>query len=304
MRTIIERAAGAGPGPRGSLTPYLFEAPALLLTIVVLLVPMLYALGLSFFQYSLAHPDNTPFVGFRNYHDVLTQSGFLLSVWITVLYTVGAVLLEFVLGLAFALLMNREMRLQGVVRTILLLPLFLTPIVVGLIWTLLYTPGDGVLSQAVAIMGFGQNVGFLGQPATALLAVIIVDVWQATPFIFLILLAGLQSLPSHVFEAAAIDGASSWQTLTWVTLPMLKPLILIALIIRSMDAFRSFDTIYVLTGGGPGVLTQVLSLTVYYLAFQTYDLGLASAASYVVLFLVLIFSGIFIREMRRGQGGV
>ena len=295
-------SASIGRSRRPSLTPYVFAAPALVLTVVVLFLPMIYAFGLSFFQYSIARPrPNPPFVGLSNYADVLVHSGFVFSVWVTIVYTLVAVALEFGLGLAFALLLNREFRLQGVVRTLLMLPLFLTPIVVGLIWTLIYTPNNGVLSATIAALRLGGPTAWLGEPSTAMPAVILVDVWQNTPFMFLVLLAGLQSLPPHVYEAAAIDGASSWQTLVNVTLPMLKPLILVALIIRGMDAFRAFDTIYLLTGGGPGVLTQVISLTVYYIAFQTYDLGLSSAASFIVLVLVLGFSIFFVRELHHAQ---
>lgn len=287
-------------GARTPLTAYAFTVPALLLTIVILFVPMVYALRLSLYQYSLARPNDVHFVGLANYADVLRQGGLLFSIWITLVYTVVSVALEFLLGLAFALLLNREIRLQGIVRTLMMLPLFLTPIVVGLIWMLIYTPNRGILSEVTFLLGL-KPVAWLGLPLTALPAVILVDVWQTTPFMFLVFLAGLQSLPVHVYEAAAIDGANGWQTLLRVTLPMLKPLILVAVMIRGMDAFRSFDTIYLLTGGGPGVLTQVISLTVYYMGFQTYNLGLASAASYVVLVLVLLCSLYFVRELRRAQ---
>lgn len=299
------REAGRRAWPRAwtrhaTLTAHLFSAPALLLTIVILFVPMVYALRLSFYQYSLARPNDVHFIGLANYVDVLTHGGLLFSVWITLVYTVASVALEFLLGLAFALLLNRELRLQGIVRTLMMLPLFLTPIVVGLIWMLIYTPNRGILSEVTFLLGL-EPVAWLGLPLTALPAVILVDVWQTTPFMFLVFLAGLQSLPFHVYEAASIDGATGMQTLLRVTLPMLKPLILVAVMIRGMDAFRSFDTIYLLTGGGPGVLTQVISLTVYYMGFQTYNLGLASAASYVVLVLVLLCSLYFVRELRRAQ---
>ena len=197
--------------------------------------------------------------------------------------------------------MNREFRGQGVVRTVLMLPLFLTPSVVGLLFVRLYYPGDGLVPLFLSLFGLDHNFPLLGTRSTALPAIILMDVWRTTPFMFLVLLAGLQSLPQEVIEAAQIDGASAWQTLKSVTLPLLMPLILVALTIRGMDAFREFDTFMLLTGGGPGQATEVISMMAYILAFRAYDIGRASAVAWVILILVLGFSIFFVKKLRDMQ---
>jgi multiple sugar transport system permease protein len=266
-----------------------------------MLYPLAYSLWISFTGYSLSKPGQVPFVGLENYLWAIQNPGFGLSIWNTLVYTAGSVTLEFVLGLGFALLLNKEFPLQGIVRTILMLPLFLTPSIVALVFLFMYYPGEGVLPWLASHAGMPRAFPFLGDPRTAMLSLIVVDVWRTTPFMFLVLLAGLQSLPAEVLEAAAIDGASGWQTLRHITVPLLRPLILIAVTIRSMDAFREFDAIYLLTGGGPGQATEVISMLAYNTAFRYFDLGRASAVAYIILALVLGFSFFFVRKLREMQ---
>ncbi|MER3405006.1 MAG: sugar ABC transporter permease [Chloroflexota bacterium] len=283
------------------VVPYLFLTPALVLTVIIMFYPLGYSLWISFTGYSLSRPGQVPFVGLDNYVWAITSSSFALSIWNTIVYTVGSVTLEFLLGLGFALLLNTEFRGQGVVRTILMLPLFLTPSVVSLVFLFMYYPGEGVLPWLASFFGVPKAFPFLGDPRTAMISLILVDVWRTTPFMFLVLLAGLQSLPHDIMEAAAIDGASAWQTLRHVTLPLLSPLILVALTIRGMDAFREFDTIYLLTAGGPGQATEVISMLAYNAAFRYFDLGRASAIAYIILLLVLGFSLFFVKKLRDMQ---
>ena len=280
---------------------YLFLIPALVLTIVIMLYPLGFALVASFEHYELARPDEQAFVGLANYVWTIQDPTFFSSVFLTIVFTVAAVILEFLLGLGFALLLNREFRGQGIVRVILMLPLFLTPSVVGLMFLRLFSPGDGLFVQFLSIFGFDRNFPLLGSPSTALPSLILVDVWRTTPFMFIVLLAGMQAISPEVVEAAQIDGAASWQILRDVTLPLLTPLILIALTIRAMDAFREFDTFLILTGGGPGVATQVVSILAYILAFQSYDVGRSSAVAWVILLLVLAFSLFFVKKLRDMQ---
>lgn len=298
-RVSVKTPAIRHSSPR--LAPYFFIAPALILTATILLYPLVYSLAISFTGYSLSRPGQIPFVGLENYLWVIRHPAFLNSIFNTLMFTVGAVSLEFLLGLSFALLLNTEFPGQGIVRTILLLPLFLTPSIVALVFLFMYYPGEGVLPWLASFIGVPKAFPFLGDPRTAMISLILVDVWRTTPFMFLVLLAGLQSLPSEVLEAASIDGASSWQTLRYVTLPLLSPLILIALTIRSMDAFREFDTIYLLTGGGPGQATEVISMLAYNTAFRYFDLGRASAIAYVILLLVLFLSIFFVKRLRDMQ---
>lgn len=282
-------------------TGYLFLGPALLLTVAIMLYPLVFSLTASFQAYNLTRPDDRTYVGLENYVWTINAPSFLNSVGLTLLFTFVAVTLEFLLGLGFAMLLNREFRFQGIVRTIMMLPLFLTPSVVGLIFVRLYYPGDGLVPLFLTLFGFDRNFPLLASPSTALPSIILVDVWRTTPFMFLVLLAGMQSMPQEVIEAAQIDGASPWQILRGVTLPLLMPLILIALTIRGMDAFREFDTIMLLTGGGPGQATEVISMMAYLLAFRSYDIGRASAVAWVILLLVLGFSIFFVKKLRDMQ---
>jgi multiple sugar transport system permease protein len=282
-------------------TPYLFIGPSLLLTVLIMLYPLGYSLWISFTGYNLSRPGQAPFVGLDNYAWAITSPGFFGSIGTTLVYTVVAVGLEFLLGLGFALLLNREFRFQGIVRTLLMLPLFLTPSVVSLMFIFAFYPGEGVVPWLATFVGVPKGFPFFGDPRTAMASLIVVDVWRTTPFMFIVLLAGLQSLPQEIMEAAAIDGASGWQTLRRVTLPLLSPLILIALTIRGMDAFREFDSIYLLTGGGPGQMTEVISMLAYNTGFRYFDLGRASAVAYIILLLVLIFSIYFVKKLRDMQ---
>jgi multiple sugar transport system permease protein len=284
-----------------ALPGYLFLAPSLIVTVAIMLYPLVFSLWTSFESYQLARPDEREFIGLDNYLWTIQSANFLNSITVTLVFTVVAVSLEFLLGLALALLVNREFRGQGIVRTILMLPLFLTPSVVGLLFVRLYYPGDGLVPLFLSLFGLDNNFPLLGTRTTALPAIILMDVWRTTPFMFLVLLAGLQSLPQEVIEAAQIDGASAWQTLKSITLPLLMPLILVALTIRGMDAFREFDTFMLLTGGGPGQATEVISMMAYILAFRAYDIGRASAVAWVILILVLIFSVFFVRKLRDMQ---
>jgi len=280
------------------LDHYWLIAPSLLLTVSILLFPLAYSLYISFRSYNLSKPLDDKFVGLQNYLDNLTQGGLLASLWNTVVFTVGGVSLQFLLGLGFALLLNREFRGQGLIRTCFMLPLFLTPSIVALNWLFMFYPRFGVVPWLASFVGFPPSFPFLANTAWAMPALILVDVWRATPFMFLILLAGLQGLPQEALEAAAIDGANAWQTLRHVTLPILSPLIFIALTIRGMDAFREFDLIFLLTQGGPGVRTEVIGMYAYRTGFNYFDMGRASAMAYIILFLVLAFSVYFVKKLR------
>lgn len=284
-----------------AFTGYAFLVPSLILTVAIMLYPLAFALVASFQHYELARPDDRSFVGLDNYVWTFQVPTFFHSIWLTLVFTVVAVTLEFLLGLAFALLLNREFWGQGIVRTILMLPLFLTPSVVGLMFLRLYNPGDGLILQLLSLFGLDPNFPLLGSPSSALPSVIAVDVWRTTPFMFVVLLAGMQSISPEVVEAAQMDGATSWQILRNVTLPLLMPLILIALTIRGMDAFREFDTFLILTGGGPGEATEVISMLAYLLAFHSYDIGRSSAVAWVILLLVLVFSIFFVKKLRDMQ---
>jgi len=289
---------------RVRLEPYLLVAPSLVITVSVLFFPLAYALYASFIRFNLSRPTDTGFVGLQNYIDNVTQRELPNALINTLIFTVVGVSLQFALGLGFALLLQKEFKGHGFVRTCFMLPLFLTPSIVALNWSFMFYPRVGIIPWLATFVGFPPQFPFLATPAWAMAAIIFVDVWRTTPFMFLVLLAGLQGLPQEVLEAAAIDGANAWQVLRHVTLPILTPLILIAFSIRGMDAFREFDLVFVLTGGGPGRATEVIGMLAYRTGFNYYDMGRASAMAYIILALVLVLSLYFVKRMRETQSAL
>ncbi|BCV22469.1 carbohydrate ABC transporter permease [Moorella sp. Hama-1] len=279
----------------------LFIAPALLVTIATMILPLLYSMWLSFFNYSLLDVNNMQFVGIRNYIDLLANQFFKNSVAITAVYAAIATSIEAVLGMVFALLVNKMVKGQGVIRILVLIPMFITPVVVALIWRFLFHPELGFINYFLGTIGLNSKLTWLGDPRLALTSTILVDIWRGTPFMFLMFLAGIQSLPDDVYEAADIDGANSWTKFRYVTLPLLSPIILVSLIIRGMDALREFDTLFILTGGGPGNKTEVISLLAYRITFKNLDFGMGAAVSYAIFVLTVILCIVFVRYLQKLQ---
>lgn len=278
--------------------PYLLLAPSVLLLLAVSIYPLLYSARISLFTWRFGKEQD--FIGVGNYSMLLGDDKFWTSILITATFTLFAVSAEFLLGLGLALLLSGEMRLRSLFRTAFVLPMVVTPVVVGIVWRLLYLTDIGVVSFLSKAL-FGNGLNFLGTPELALPAVVVMDIWEWTPFMFLILLAGLQSLPLEPFEAVRVDGASALQTFRDLTLPMLRPVILVALLIRTMDAFTIFDQVFILTLGGPGTSTEVMSLFVYKTAFKFSLLGNAAAMIFVVLVIVMAISQIYIRLLRESN---
>jgi len=237
-------------------------------------------------------------VGVDNYALALTDEAFWDAVRVTVAYVVTTTGLELVLGFVLALVLARRMRGLGIVRTLLIIPMAMTPVVVGLTWRLLYTPPFGLVNWSAGLVGIDLPP-MLTDPVLAFVAVAVVDIWQWTPFMMLLMLAGLQSLPSEPFEAAAVDGASRLQSLRFLTVPMLKGIVLVALIFRGVDAFDTFDTIYVLTRGGPGTATQTLTMFDFFQAFRWFHFGYAAAVAVIMLALLWAVSFGAIRSIGR-----
>ena len=238
------------------------------------------------------------FVGADNYALAATDPTFWDAVRVSIVYVVATTGIELVLGFVLALVLSRKMRGLGIVRTLLIIPMAMTPVVVGLTWRLLYTPPFGLVNWSAGLVGLDLPP-MLTDPVLAFIAVVIVDVWQWTPFMMLLMLAGLQSLPDEPFEAAAVDGASRFQALRFLTIPMLKGIVLVALIFRGVDAFDTFDTIYVLTRGGPGTATQTLTMFDYFQAFRWFHFGYAAAVAVIMLVLLWAVSFGAIRSIGR-----
>lgn len=293
------------PAPRRhwlrQLEPALYIGPAFLILFVILVYPLGYSFWLSFHEWTLAgFVNGVPWVGLDNYLSLLAQKDFLNSLGMTFTFVISALALEFTLGMGVALLLNQSLFGRNLVRSLIFLPMMCTNVVIGLTWRLLFNYEYGIIDFYIRQIGL-PPVEWLSAPGVAMVAVILVDVWNTTSFVALMLLAGLQSLPEEPFEAARIDGASAWQTFTYLTLPMLRPAILVALLWRLIDTFRIFDVVYLLTAGGPARTTEMISLYVYTYGFKSFNLGYASAASYTMILIMLVLAGLLARSIGRSS---
>jgi multiple sugar transport system permease protein len=275
----------------------LMLAPAMLVLMALTIFPGIYMFVAATTRIS-PNPDIPwQFAGADNFFRLLTDNQFHVGLWNTLVFTVFAVGIEFLLGLGLALLLDRYIRRMNFLKTVLMLPMMLPPIAVAITWKLIYEPQFGVLNEIMFQLGLPLQA-WAGDVNLAMLSVIVADVWQWTPFIFLLMLAGLSSLPVEPYEAAAIDGASAWRQFWDLTLPFLKPVIAVALLLRIMDALRLFDLVFILTGGGPADRTKTLSLYIYQVAYRFADPSYAAAISLFVLFATVAFSTWFIKRMR------
>ncbi|MBW7885980.1 MAG: sugar ABC transporter permease [Caldilineaceae bacterium] len=277
---------------------WLLVLPTFAVMLVILALPLLFSLYLSFNKWDLTVvPSRIEWIGLTNYLRVLRDSETWRAIQFTFLYTVASVAGSFVIGLVLALLLNRAPVGRGLFAAILTLPMMMTPIVSGLVWRLLYNPTFGDINH---IFGLG-NLSWLGEIHLARIAVIVTTIWQSTPFIMILLLAGLQSLPEEPFEAALIDGASRWQSLRYVTLPLLMPTMMVALLIRTIFEFRAFDVIWILTTGGPAGSTETLSLLNFRISFRHFAVGEGAALSWIMLVITALISFGYIYFLYRAR---
>jgi multiple sugar transport system permease protein len=274
---------------------YLLLAPTIAVLFALTIYPLIYSIKISL----QGESGNWTILNFTR---LVSDQFFLTALIHTVVYAAIALTFEFLIGLALALLLSTQMRGRSVFRSLLLVPMMLPAVVVGVVWRLMLNSNFGAVNGT--LKGIGINTDALtwtGSPKLAMASVIVADVWQWTPFMFLILLAGLQAIPQEPYEAALIDGASAWQTLRHVTLPLLKPAILIALLLRTMDLLRVFDQIFILTEGGPGFATETVSLYIYRTAFRFSNFGYAAAMSFVLLLITNVISVGYIRFLQTNE---
>ena len=280
------------------ITPYLFLAPALVVLVFTCLYPVIKGFELSFFDWRLGTPiESRKFVGWENFIWALKDPALLNSIKVTVIFAIAAVTAELLLGLILAFLLEKGIKGLALFRTVFIVPIMIAPVVVGLIWRYLFDANFGLINYIVRLLGFEPKV-WLGTPGLALPAVIVTDIWQWTPFMFILFLAGLQSLPSSPVEAAKVDGATTWQVIRLVKLPLLAPVIWVAVILRLIDAFRSLEVMYIMTFGGPGRETEVLSLNIYKTAFNSQRLGLSAVNAIFLLIFIMLFSIAFLMIAR------
>jgi len=281
-------------------THWLFIGPALLAILVVAIYPIIYSTGLSFFQVNFSRPD-TPFVGIDNFVYMLNDDRYRIVIGNTLFYVFATVTGSFVLGFGAALLLRNITRGKSLYRLILIVPMTLAPIVVGLTWTWMLDPLFGLINWILGGLGLPQQA-LLASAGTARMMVILVDSWQWYPLVFLIIDAGLSSLPRAPYESATLEGASPWMQFRRITIPTLRPVILVALLLRTVDAFRTFDLVRIMTDGGPGLTTETVSLYLYRTAFNFNELSRAGAGSTIMLMIIGVISALMFRYLYREVG--
>jgi multiple sugar transport system permease protein len=282
----------------------LFILPTIILLILMNIFPLVYSLFLSFTEYSVISGTPPRWVGIENYQAILSDPQFWHHFAVTGRYALISVALQTVVGFGLALLLRSKFKGSGLVTTLILVPMMLSPIVVATFWKLIFNPSYGIFNYMLGFTNINTAPEWLGQPELALWAIIIVDVWMWSPFVMLLCLAGLSAIPEYLYEAAAIDRASAWFQFRRITLPQVMPLLLIAVLFRTIEAFKQFDLVMGLTGGGPGDVTETVSVQLYQLAFQgQFDTGRSSALAYIILVVIIAVSNLYIRALNRVREG-
>lgn len=309
MSLLAKTARTGGGAPvlptwRSRLRPYLLAVPAVLL-VAGILYPFVVGAGYTFFNFSDVNPQPA-FVGVRNFADILGSGAFWHAAWVTVAYTVAATGIETVLGVGVALLLNHGTLIGRMLQRVVILPLMIAPIIAAIMWKLLLLPAVGWVAPILSAVGVSGYSG-TDQPFWALFWSVTVDIWLYTPFVAIIALAGLRSLPQSPFEAAAVDGAGWWFTFRRLALPMLWPYILVAVIFRIMDCLKIFDIIYGLTAGGPGNATTTVQINAYLEAilYARYSRGMTyMIVLWVAVFVISFFLVRYLNRVQRRAAGV
>jgi multiple sugar transport system permease protein len=272
-----------------------FIIPAVVVVGAVIIFPWMFTVWMSAFDWkigSVAH-----FVGFDNYVNLATNQRFIESIGHTFYFTVLAVVLPLVLGTIAALIFHREFRWRGVLRAVFTMPMMATPVAIALVWTMMFHPQQGVLNYLLTLVGLPPSL-WVYSPTWVIPSLVIVEVWHWTPLVMLIVLGGLAALPTEPYESARLDGASEWQLFRYITLPLIMPFLVVAAVIRTIDAVKAFDTIYVISQGGPGTASETINLYLYLQAFAFYNVGNASAVG-VVFFIIIMALALLLLYVRQ-----
>lgn len=290
------------PKRRLPLVSWAMQAPGLAVLAAIVVFPLVYSINLSFRTYSLVIPGKTgQWSGLANYRQMLKDAEFHSSLVTTLIFVVVAVALETVVGTVVGILLDRLVRMRRTLTSILLLPMIVTPLIVGLMFNFAFNAQFGYVTWALNALGIDTKGGLLNSGPSALTVLVLVDVWEWFPFIALMVMSGLRALPTSPFEAASIDGATIRQTYQYIMLPMLKPVLAVAVLFRATEAVREFDKVYVLTGGGPGSSTTVNDLYQYRVSFLNWDLSYGAALGMTTFAVVLLACGLIYRATTRGQ---
>ena len=278
-------ARGAAFLARRRRNYFLFIAPALVVVGAVIIFPWLYTIWMSAFDWTIG--STAHYVGLGNYEKIFTSRRFGEAVLHTFYFTALAVIAPLVIGTWAAMVFHREFPFRGVLRGLFIMPMMATPVAVALVWTMMFHPQQGVLNYLLSLVGLPPSL-WVYSPTLVIPSLVLVEVWHWTPLVMLIVLGGLAALPTEPYESARLDGATEWQLFRYITLPLVAPFILVAAVIRTIDALKAFDTIYVITGGGPGTASETINLFLYLQAFSFYNIGTASAV--VVVFFVIVLA--------------
>jgi multiple sugar transport system permease protein len=273
-----------------------FVAPAMIVVLAVIIFPWAYTLWMSLHEWKVGQPPT--FVGLANYIRLPGDARFVESIGHTLVYTVLSVALPLLFGTLAAVIFNNRFPMRGFLRGLFILPMMATPVAIALVWTMMFHPQLGILNYLLSLVGLPPSL-WVFHPATVIPSLVMVETWQWTPLVMLIVLGGLAAIPSEPYESAEIDGATPWQTFRYISLPLITPFLLIAAMIRMIDAVKSFDIIFAITQGGPGSASETINLYLYSVAFIYYDVGYASAIVVVFFALIVALAGALLRLRQR-----
>jgi multiple sugar transport system permease protein len=296
LTPVTEAAPATGARPRGIYWPFVVPAVAVVGSVIVF--PWAFTIWMSLHEWTVGGARR--FAGLSNYMRLASDERFLTSVWQTLVYTLLAVVLPLIFGTLAALIFNSKVPLRGVLRGIFVMPMMATPVAIALVWTMMFHPQLGVLNYLLSLVGIPPQL-WVFHPATVIPSLVLVETWQWTPLVMLIVLGGLAAIPAEPYESALIDGASLWQVFRYITLPLITPFLFIAAMIRMIDAVKSFDIIYAITQGGPGSASETINLYLYSVAFTYYDVGYASAIAVVFFALIIVLAAMLLYLRQRTQ---
>ena len=296
-KTGVSRREGSRPA-RLAPNYWPFVIPALVVISAVIVFPWVFTLWMSAHRWTLGQEQS--FIGFENYIRLASDARFWESLWHTLIYTVLSVVAPLFLGTLAALVFDAQFPLRGFLRGVFVMPMMATPVAIALVWTMMFHPQLGVLNYLLSFIGIGPLEWIYNQ-STVIPSLVLVETWQWTPLVMLIVLGGLAAVPREPYESAEIDGANAWQKFRYLTMPMIAPFLMIAVIIRSIDAVKSFDIIYAMTQGGPGTASETINIYLYNTAFAYYDIGYGSAMAVVFFIIIVALSFVLLMVRQRSQ---
>ncbi|MBP2508696.1 multiple sugar transport system permease protein [Agrobacterium tumefaciens] len=296
-KTGVSRKEGSRPA-RLAPNYWPFVIPALVVISAVIVFPWVFTLWMSAHRWTLGQEQS--FIGFENYIRLASDIRFWESLWHTLIYTVLSVVAPLFLGTLAALVFDAQFPLRGFLRGVFVMPMMATPVAIALVWTMMFHPQLGVLNYLLSLIGIGPLEWIYNQ-STVIPSLVLVETWQWTPLVMLIVLGGLAAVPREPYESAEIDGANAWQKFRYLTMPMIAPFLMIAVIIRSIDAVKSFDIIYAMTQGGPGTASETINIYLYNTAFSYYDIGYGSAMAVVFFIIIVALSFVLLMVRQRAQ---